>query len=313
MKAKKLALFSVLLSLLLAPPAFAGLKNYGPIIPYNAGPPARGNGFPLYYMDNNGVGADMQVPPFGDGLNAPTMIYGPLDPANPFSVDIGFDAEVFYFYVQPDRTTFDDIIGANLNIVVAVEAGFANATGLAENGQQAVWQRIRLNYVDAPDGFYKFFHPYGVETMTASGGNGIKYTADTAIVNIPPLNFEVALGNTPGNLGKIGPFLSQVNPQPQISVLDPPIPPPYNKPTDWLGDGVTAATFTGSPLNPAFNKFRIEAWTDSTETVPLNVFPVAIGQPPTVNFVETDLAVIAGHRYHKPDLTGALYVLLLTP
>lgn len=313
MKINRLIIFSIILSLLAAMPALAALQKYGPIIPYNAGPPARGNGYPLYYMDNNGVGADMQVPPFGDGLNSPTMIFGPVDPANPFSVDIGFDAEVFYFHVAPDRTTFDDLIGGNINVVIGVEAGFANATGLAENGQQAVWQRIRFNWVTAPDGFYRFLHPYGIETMTASGGAGFRYTVDTPILNIAPFNFELALGNNPQNPGKIGPFLSQVNPPPQIAQLTPPIPPPYNKPTDWLGDGTTAATFTGSPLTPAFNKFRIEAYTDSTMSTPLNVFPVAVGQPPTVNFVETDLAVIAGHRYHHPDITGVLCVLLLTP
>jgi hypothetical protein len=296
-KANKSALLAVLLVLLLAPAAaFAALAKVGPVVPYNAATHT-GNGYPRYYMDANGVAVDLPVPPFGDAVNPPTMIYGPVDPNNPFSVDIGFDAEVFFFHVQPDRTTFDDVIGGNVNIVIGLEAGFANASGLAENGQQAVWQRIRFNWVDAPNGFYKFFHPYGVETLTAAGGTGIKHTVDTGVINIPPFNFSLALA------GPIGPFLLQVNPPPLIAGTPP---PGFNKPTDWLGDGVTPATFTGSPLNPPFNKFRIEAYTDATFTTPLNIF---VGN--TTNVVETSLAVIAGHRYHPPNLAGQELLLLL--
>ena len=316
MKANKLVLFSVLLSLLLASPAFAALAKVGPIVPYDAAAHT-GNGYPKYYMDTNGVAVDLPVPPFAaPGGVSPAMIFGPVEPANPFSVDIGFGAEAFFFFITPDRDTFDALFpnGAisTLNVLIGMEAGFAGL-GATVNGQQAVFQRIRFNWAAVVDpGVYRYFHPYGEEILTVAPGDigtgGLRYTIDTPIV---PQDFTFALGTNPLAPGKIGPFLFQVNPPPQITVLVPPIPAPYNKPTDWLGDGATTATFTGSPLNPPFNKFRIEAYTDAAFSIPLNIFPVAIGGTPTVNFVETDLAVISAHRYHFPNLAGLEMLLLL--
>jgi hypothetical protein len=327
-RTNRLALLAFLL--LLAPAvAFAGLKAVGPVVPYIAGPPASGNGFPKYYVDQNGVAVDIQVPPFSTvGLVPPIMIFGPL-PASPtpFMTDIGFDAEVFYFMIQPDpkSTTFaPPIDGTILPIdpknqlgafrpLIALEAGFAS-TGATINGLQAVWQRIRFDWFAAPDGFYRFTHPYGFEDMEATAGGGLKYTVDTQII---AQNFTEALGNNPNPLlaGKISQFLFQANPAPQISVLNPPIPPPYNKPTDWLGDGVTAATFTGSPLGPTRNFFRLEAFADAAHTIPLNLWPIWTPPPATptgtTNVIETTLGVIAGHRYHLPIITGSLSLLLL--
>jgi len=336
-KANKIALLAVLLVLVLAPPAFAALAKHGPIVPYNA-TAHTGNGYPRWYMDNNGVAVDIQVPPFANIvpnpkppppatiLGAPMMIFGPIPPGttDQFTLDIGFDAEVFYFLAQPDRATFDDLFpgGATkvLNVLVALEAGFSTLVTI--NGNQAVWQRIRFNWrKSAPEGFYKFIHPYGVEEgplMVTTGVDpttklgDLLYTIDTPIINIPPFNFDLALGNTALNPGKIGPFLFQLNPPPVITPPAPgfPIPPGFNKPTDWLGDGATAATFTGSPLGPTRNMWRIEAYTDAARTIPLNIFPTTVGGLPTVNFVETNLGVIAGHRYHFPDITPARYLLL---
>jgi hypothetical protein len=252
------------------------------------------------------------------------MIFGPVDPLTPFSVDIGFDAEFFYFLVKPDRATFDDVVGANLNVLIGLEAGFAG-TGASVNGQQAVFQRIRFFWrqLTVP-GTFLFKHPYGTETITVTtadllsqGGAGMSYTIDSPVAtNIPPLNFDVALGDNPFAPGKIGPFLQQVNPPVQITVKVPPIPAGFNKPTDWFGDGVTPATFTGSPANTngsptGYNKFRIEAYTDATLSTPMNIFPTTVGGPLTVNFVETNLGVIAGHRLPKPDITGLRSLLLL--
>jgi hypothetical protein len=330
-RANKLALLAVVMVLVLAPAAFADtLAKHGPIVPYIAGPPHSGNGYPRYYMDRKGQVADSQVPPFGDGVTAPTMIYGPIPAGttDQFTLDIGFDAEFFYFLAIPDRATFDDVVGANLNIVIGLEAGFAGL-GATVNGQQAVFQRIRffwaaLTVLPPPftQATFLFKHPYGTETITVTnadlgsqGGGGIRYTVDSPVAtNIPPLNFDVALGDNPFAPGKIGPFLQQVNPAPQILALN--VPAGFNKPTDWFGDGITPATFTGSPAGTngsptGFNKFRLEAWANPDGTGPINMFPTVVGGPLNRNFVETDLAVISGHRLHFPNLAGLEMLLLL--
>ena len=135
--------------------------------------------------------------------------------------------------------------------------------------------------------------------MVASGGNGLKVTVDTGVTS---LNFSQAL------TGPIGPFLFQLNPPPQITALTPPVPPPFNRPADWLGDGATPATFIGSPTG--FNGFMLEAFTDSLTKAPMNLWPsFPVGG--TTNKIVTDLGVISGHRYHFPPITGAYDLLLL--
>ena len=65
-KANKLALLAVLMVLVLAPAAaFAALAKFGPINTYMLAPgtTGTGNGYPKYYMDQNGVAVDMPVPP----------------------------------------------------------------------------------------------------------------------------------------------------------------------------------------------------------------------------------------------------------
>ncbi len=336
-RTSKLVLLAVLLVLVLAPAtAFAALAKVGPINPYNAAAHT-GNGFPRYYVDTNGVAVDLPVPPFGDGVGAtsPTMIFAPPTdpPFNQFSADIGFDVECFYFLVQPDSAPlakggggFDPVEWGSVgrfNVRIGLEAGFATPfpAGAPVDGQQGVFQRIRFNWFAVPAaGTYLFKHPYGVETITitsgdlqANGGQGMRYTVDTPLAtNIPPFNFTLALGDNPQFPGKIGPFLFQLNPPPVITPPvppAPPIPPGFNKPTDWLGDGVTPATFTGSPLNPPFNQFRLEAW-DTATGAPLDIFTNPVTLAPT-NIVETTLANIAGHRLHLPTIAGIIDLLLL--
>ena len=82
-------------------------------------------------------------------------------------------------------------------------------------------------------------------------------------------------------------------------------------PSDWLGDGVSPATFSGSPTG--FNGFKFEAFRDPAggTTIPFLIFTDPITGQPT-NTVTTDKAVIAGHKFVLPKkaLTGALLLLL---
>lgn len=65
--------------------AHAALAAVGPVSPQN--------GFPLWYQDTNGLALELCLD--GDGALGPCL-FDPVDPANPYSVQIGFGDEAFY-------------------------------------------------------------------------------------------------------------------------------------------------------------------------------------------------------------------------
>jgi hypothetical protein len=274
MKSKGMVILLALSLLLgLAPAAFGGLSAVGPFNP--VAPP--GNGFPLFYTDANGVSVDLPIPPAGDGVAAPTMIYAPLTPtSNPVAVAAGFDTEAFYFNARNPRT-FQTRFG-KATITIGLEASYAN--GIPTDGQQTVFARIRIKAAVQAVGNYTFFHPWGSETITVTQADitskkGIFFTSDVGLGTgwIPdgaggwtavatPLGFYGVL--QPGNT--MSTFLRAVNPAP---------------PAGWIGDGVTTTTFTGSPIG--YNKFRLQG--------PTGIDLDGRGN----NFIETATMVISGH------------------
>ncbi|MHC1726345.1 MAG: hypothetical protein AB9866_10110 [Syntrophobacteraceae bacterium] len=148
--------------------------------------------------------------------------------------------------------------GGRALLVMALEAAFAQ--GDAINGDQIVFTRIRIR-IDIPatgaGRTYTVKHPYGTDVFP-------NVTAGTRGIN-STIDIGVCAGNFAGALaGSIGPFLRQLAPAP---------------PSGWIGDGATEATATGSPTGQ--NIFRIEG--------------PDIGGP-GVNFVETNLFVVSGHK-----------------
>lgn len=272
---RKMSVFTVAMFLILAlaPGAFAGLAAVGPFNP--VAPP--GNGFPQWYKDANGVSVDLPIPPAGDGLIAPTMIYAPLTPtSNAVALAAGFDTEAFYFNARNPRT-FQTKFG-KVTVVFGLEASYVN--GIPTDGDQTVFARIRINAPVQVAGTYTFFHPWGSETITVTAADitakrGLRFTKDigltpgwvsdgaggwTAVAS--PLGFYGAL--QPANT--ISTFLRQVAPAP---------------PAGWIGDGVTEATFTGSPI--AYNKIRLQG--------PAGIDLDGRGN----NFIEATTMVISGH------------------
>ncbi|MFA5111874.1 MAG: hypothetical protein WC443_10745 [Desulfobaccales bacterium] len=216
-------LLAIALVAALPPAAFAKLAAVGPINP--------ANGFPLYFQDSNGVAVELPAPPIGDpdGLVTPTMTFDAVDPNNPFSVQIGFGTEAFYWIAAVNL----DLPNGNRALVeFGLEAAFA--AGPAADGDQFVFQRTRIR-IDTPvAGTYKVIHPYGTATFpnVPAGRRAINSTED--IGGITPA-FDRAL------TGPLGPFLVAVNPAPTAG---------------WVGDGGATSTVTGSPTG--FNKVRIE-------------------------------------------------------
>jgi len=275
MRITKFFLVVLLLVLGLAPAASARLVAAGPINPLN--------GFPLYYVDANGVALELTAPPLGTPVTlppqpnpiSPTMVFDPPDPLNAFSVQVGFGAECFYWVADGDftRANFPPRAGLKIVFRAGLEASFG--TGAALNGDQMVFSRIRFNIAQgltaADGGTYVVHHPYGEETIVftaADVAKGIRFTRD---IGLTPLNFAEALN------GDVGPFLVQTAPIAQASV-----PPDYPV-TGWVGDGTTSSTVTGSAIG--VNEVSI--------TPPAGV---NLGAGPGVPLTTT-FFFVSGHRY----------------
>ena len=189
------------------------------------GPPSPQHGFPIYYRDSNGVA--LQVGLVGDGATGPS-VYDPVDPGNPFSVQIGFGAEAFYWSGDSSMTMRGD---NDADLVLALEAAFFNEE--PQPGDQFVFGRVRIR-IDTPvAGDYKVIHPYGTQIFedVPAGRRAINFTQD--IGSFP--GFEGAL------VSSIGPFLTAVSPAP---------------PEGFVGNPQIDQTVTGSPYGT--NYFRVE-------------------------------------------------------
>ena len=70
---KELVILALALTLVVVPAAMAQFVAHGSLDPVIAP-----NGFPTSVTDSNGVPLDLPNPPYGDGVNAPTLIFDPV-------------------------------------------------------------------------------------------------------------------------------------------------------------------------------------------------------------------------------------------
>jgi len=265
----------VVLALAVVPAAFAGLSDVG--VKPDFRPPVTSNGFPQWYTDANGVTVELPMPPAGDGLTAPTMIYGPLTPAsNAVALRAGFDTEAFYFMARSDKNF--KTTGGNVIVTMGLEASYG--TGTPTDGQQVTFTRIRIKAPVKVAGTYTFSHPWGQETINvtqadvSSKNKGIFFTHD----------YGLSLGWNPTGL-PLTPWIAVAPPGGFYTVLQgantvSTFLVSTSAPLGWIGDGVNATTVTGSPIG--YNKVRLQ------------------GPDPNLdgkgnNFIETSLFVVSGH------------------
>ena len=270
----KLTLITFLLVLIAAPAALARLAAVGPLNP--------GNGFPVYYVDTNGVALELPTPPLGTAGTvppqplpiSPTMVCDPTIPGNAFSGQIGFGSACFYWVADANWIGVPSAVGA-IVYRAGLEAAFAS--GDAQNGQQIVFSRIRVRIgglLPGMTGTYTVRHPYGTETIAVTAddiaaGKGLSLTRD---LGVAAQNFTNVLS------GDVGPFLIQTAP---IALANVPVGYPT---IGWVGDGNTISPVTGSPLG--FNQVSI--------TPPGNV-NLGAGNGvalTTANFI------VSGHRFN---------------
>jgi hypothetical protein len=189
------------------------------------GPTSGENGFPVWYKDKN----DVRLEPCLDPNDANCAAAAPLpDPSKPLSFPDNFPDELFY---QLADNVINDPANpaANAKSMFNLEGAFGS--GAVKAGDQIVFGRIRYQWKSMPaDTTFRVTQPYGVDEVTSDGTGKVFETED---VGLATGQFGEALNS------RIGPFLKSTS-----------------APAGYLGDGATATTITGSPLNQNFVRIQ---------------------------------------------------------
>jgi hypothetical protein len=264
-----LVILAALLVLALAPAVMAQFAPHGSLDPTIAS-----NGFPTSVTDINGVSVDLPNPPYGDGINPPTLIYDPVIPNNSLSAASGFGAEAFFYLAESTMTLPN---GGRALLVLGIEAAYgAGDPDPTSPPDQFLFARVRVRFDATAAGTYTVTHPWGVETLVvtpADVGSRFSYTNDWGgFAPIPSANPLLPL--VPSSFERI-----LYSPrQWRFLLADAKVVQTPGDENLIVGDGVTPTTVTGG-LNRV-NSFTI--------TGPANAFG-------TTNTATTDLFTVSGH------------------
>ena len=240
MKTKRLVTTSLAISMLaiivstfsFANNAFAALSAVGPIEP--------NSGFPRWYEDSNGLRLDLMEAADTFGIS------DPVDAGNPFSQQIGFNAEGFWW-------SADAKIGTQATLVLAMEAAFAGEA--AVDGEQSAFGRIRYRVDGLIAGeTYTIRHPFGTVSEVADVDGTVNVSSDIGGFGVPgfPANFNIPL------VSGIGPFLTWSTFDPNPADTDPLLKnnqPAYASRV-YIGNPAVEHEIIGSPITQNF--FRVE-------------------------------------------------------
>lgn len=249
---KKLLLGLATCGLLLAAgwsaPAQAALSARGPAVDPH--------GYPAYYQDANSLRLEPCLLPLAgapDPLNAAQMCLGdPVNPDNPASVALGVGDETFWWMAEAQARPL--VAGGKALLTLALEGAFGGV-GVAADGQQIAFGRIRVR-VDVPvAGTYTITHPFGTIVFpNVTVADGINFTEDLGNLNFlfPEVGFNGALSS------KLGPFLTWPNyadpvANPGLRAVDPLSGALL---AQYVGDPAVPHVVTGSPTGNNF--FRIQ-------------------------------------------------------
>src|SRR5437899_10976840 len=186
------------------------------------------NGFPLYYVDANGLALQPCLNLAGCGALARTL----PNPLAPISFPANFPPESFYARAVAKLTAGT----VSALYTAALEGTFFN--GVVEPGNQMVFTRVRTRVAGLQaGGVYTVTHPYGVKTLTADAFGVINDTVTIGAIPISllPSAFSRALA------GPVGSTFLTWDTAP---------------PAGFIGDVLTPHTITGTPCGTNF--FRVE-------------------------------------------------------
>jgi hypothetical protein len=228
------------------------------------------NGFPLWYQDTNGqklqlcLDTALEVAP---GVVVNPCEYEPPTAAPP-SFPGNFGAEAIYWTAAAlGNYVSSNGVNSSALLVLALEAAGANEAAL-NDGNQAVFSRIRIR-VDVPvAGTYRVTHPYGTfdYAVTTLGGLTIDTTQDFGLDIAQDFLVAMNDGTTPlvnADAATIGPFLVPTTLHGGVFTA--------NDPSTFAGGQITidGATYIALPFAPA---------DPAAPTVPIDVFqPVTPG------------------------------------
>jgi hypothetical protein len=186
--------------------------------PLVIGPVNPQNGFPQWLQDSNGIALELCLD------KTAGCVFDEVVEGNPFSTQIGFGAEAFWWLAEASVNNASS--NASANIVMGAEAAFM--TEAPADGRQFPFTRLRIR-ADLPAlGTYTVDHPFGQEQFkieAVGAGREINETIDLPFT-----------ANSP-HQGKVGPFLQSTT-----------------APSGYIGNGAPG-TVTGSPCGT--NLFRI--------------------------------------------------------
>src|SRR5207249_2342423 len=150
------------------------------------------NGFPLYYVDANGLALQPCLNLAGCGALAGTL----PNPLAPISFPANFPPESFYARAVA-KLTAGTVSGL---YTAALEGTFFN--GVVAAGNQMVFTRVRTRVAGLQaGGVYTVTHPYGVTTLTADALGVINDTVTVGAIPISllPSAFSLALAGPVGS------------------------------------------------------------------------------------------------------------------
>lgn len=153
--------------------------------------------FPTWYRDTNGLTLDLMEAADANGIS------DPVNPAIPFSQQVGFNAEGFWWSAEASIPT----AAGQALLVQAVEAAFAPAE-FALDGNQSAFARIRIRVDVTTAGTYTVTYPYGQKTYpNVDPLEGINDTVDIGCFSKAECSAQVDPFS--GALaGDVGPFLT---------------------------------------------------------------------------------------------------------
>ncbi len=240
-------------------------------LPMNIGPINPVNGFPLYVQDSNGLAVEF-CPDINDPNTNPggVCIGDPVDPANPFSAQIGFGAEGFMASAEAAIDVGDPGTGVGISALLVSGVELAFLTETPADGDQFPFTRLRLR-LDVPQpGIYTVTHPWGEEVFLVSAvGVGQEVRE----------SFDIQFFADTVHQGRIGPILTWDTFNLATGTLtDSPL-------VGFIGDLGVGHTVTGSPCGTNFFSVKAVALDGTT---PINIDGAG------GNVVTTDLFAVTG-------------------